>query len=257
MKPRLCVGNDSDSDKVRKAVRGLKVMARLGKRAQAALDELERDGQCPRGVAWLERYDGSYLEDGLESLRVRTSAGLFRCRDVTREDLPGWGDLRLEFGPLDEDERPNGQTFRFFPVYFVGRGLACDVSDDEPGAVKEIVHRPGKFTSEVGQARIKRGGSVTFKPKHAVDDNVVRIYRDPEASEKAKESAERFARAVADLLVSVATYRWEEDAVPQWLLDLNREVPGWLLEDGYVRRWSEQILVWAKNVRVVSEVMES
>lgn len=253
-KPRVCVGNESDPAEVRKALRGLKMMVRLGHRAQKALDALERDGEYREGIAWLER-SGQWRGSGLEDLVVETASGIFPYQGVSREDLPGWKELQLEFGSLDEDER-SGQTFKFFPIHLVGKGLAYDSERDEPGHVLETVLAPRRF-SEIGQARLKRNGSVTFSSDRSDDDKILKVYRDVTSSDKAWDSAERFAEAVADRLIRANACGFEQDRVPQWLLDLRKEVPGWLIEDGMVQDWFEQILLWAKNVRIVSEVMES
>ena len=258
MRTRLCVGNESDPAEVRKALHGLRMMARLGCRAQRALDALERDGKFPHAVALLERDE--YGGCGLEALRVKAASGIFPARGVTRDTLPGWEDLKLEFGPLDEEERPNKQTYRFFSVYLVGKGFAYDNQCEENGVVQDIVFGDITFgighygPGEIGQARLKQGGSVSFSPND--EGKVLKVYRDVTSSDRARDSAGRFAKAVANRLVRTDHHGFERHHVPQWLLDLRRAVPGWLLED-FVQDWFEQILLWAKNVRIVSEVMES
>jgi hypothetical protein len=261
-------------------------MARLGRRAQKALDALEGEGEYREGIAWLEICE-RWAGDGLESLRVETAPGIFAYQGVTRDNLPGWKDLRLEFGPLDQDVLPSKQVFRFFPVYLVGKGLMFHHpndnggEDDEKGEVLEttlspptapkpfppkVKKRRGKrrrfrrHPTEIGQARLKSSNGITFSPESAPnsgDDTVIRIYKDITSSDNAMEAANRFGQLVAAHLIRTTTYFFEMEDIPQWLLDLQREVPGWLIEDGYIQNWFDQILLWAKNLKIVSEVMES
>lgn len=74
---RYCVGHESDPDKVEQVVRGLRILARLGRRAERALAAIGR-GEEFGPVVWLGRpsqritlsqdHSRTWLGSGLEGL---------------------------------------------------------------------------------------------------------------------------------------------------------------------------------------------
>lgn len=250
MTDRLCIGNESDPEAVRDAVRGLKMMARLGRRAQRALESLERDGEIPERVVWLKV--GDTWSNGLERLQVRTSGPWLRHRPVSRDDVPGWSDISMDLGSVEEDTI-SGSVVKCFQVGLSGTCLWWNREEQEV-ARRGLGSPSRKFSGSIGYVRLKKSGSPTFDPDHGHwdvppdDRKVFRISSD--------EAVARIADLAACRLVTPSLMSYD-DSYPVLMKDLRREIPKWLVEDGMAQKWRDQICEWASSVRVVAEVMDT
>lgn len=256
---RYCAGHESDPEKVQRVIKGLKVLARLGRRAERALAAMER-GESFGPVAWLGRPDDRlswhsgnrrFLGSGLEGLCLNTAHSLAPCHQISREDIPGWADLSIQFGELDE-EIISKNTVRFFQLKLSGMGLHF-----RDGQISSF--RLTGAGCVFGDVRLKSDGSLSMLPQYhmwAIPDEARRVIRIPAGGLKADEAARRIADVVAAALIRGPYSSREEECYPQELMDLRKEVPGWLLEDGTVRRWIDQIREHAASVRAVADVME-
>lgn len=104
------VGNNSTEAGIEQAVEGLRRTVELGKKAQEALDGLERDGHWDETVIW-----------------VMTSSGLMRGkfpthRPVSRADLPDLGSLAFVLGKGEKDSC-GGHSGTSYPLTIQGTGV--------------------------------------------------------------------------------------------------------------------------------------
>lgn len=257
---RYCVGHESDPDKVEQVVRGLRILARLGRRAERALAAMGR-GEEFGPVVWLGRpsqritlsqdHSRTWLGSGLEGLCLNTARSLSPFRPTSRDDVPGWANLSVEFGKLDE-EIISKSTVRFFQLRLSGTGVHFRDGRVSPFRLSS----PG---NDLGEVRLKRDGSLTLSPQYhawAVPEEMRKVIRIPAGGPGLDRAARRLADVAATALVRGPYSRLDEDSYPRELVDLRKEVPGWLLEDGSAQRWIAQIREHAASIRAVSDVME-
>jgi len=257
---RYCVGHESDPETVRKAVKGLRMLARLGKRAERALAAMER-GEDFGPVVWLGRpedrlkfrpgHDRRYIGDGLESFCLNRAGSLTKFRGVSREDLPNWEELDVKFGKLDEEDISKN-TVRFFQLRLSGFGLHC-----RDGKILPLpLVGPGCV---IGDVRLKSDGSLSLSPQYhvwTVPDDSRRVIRIPSNGKVADKTMARIANVVA-MAVIRGPYSWREEAeYPQELMELRKLIPSWLLEDGMIQCWVDRVRKHAASIRAVADVME-
>lgn len=255
---RICAGNESDPREVERAVRGLRILARLGRRAERALAALDRGEEFLEPVAWLDQSRHHHIGAGLESLRIRAAHAMPRYREVSRSDIPGWGDFSLEFGELDEDVIC-GQTVQFFEVHLEATRL---IFDGDTGEVSHRRVRRSRFgRSQIGSVRLKSNSSLTFDPYYnwdKVPEGKKGVFPIPRSGkgEKFEEAARRLSDvAAASLLSPPRPDRWRGHPYPQVMKDLRTEAPGWIYLGGFAHQWLWAICEWARSVRTVTEVM--
>lgn len=237
MHKKFCVNNRSDPKSVTEAVTALKRMVRFGKRAERALKELETEGFFDGRVPVMDPCYKSY-----SARVVRFPAYI----PISRDDIPGWKDMTIDFGELHKGSH-GGHEFRQFQVFFRGTALAAETEDyTHTGKILYEPQKHGVKTSQLGYCRIKSNGSVTFAPCFCGYPNVpsvIRVKRNPEASDKTRTEALQFATMLAYVIIQCNDgYGYDREKIPQQLLDLRVALPVWLVEDGIVRRMFNEIL---------------
>lgn len=257
---RIAVGNDPDPGRVKEAVHGLRVMARLGRRAQRALEALERDGEFNEPAIWLKRSNqwDRWITAGAKCFP--------RYEGVSRKDFPGWGQFKLDFEAIEEDEERNGNTFKYFPLRLVAPWIKwspAEFKTDEEGNETEEVLKPARIdrsskpgVHKVGRARIRKRGAA-YEATHVMrysqnEKAVFRLYRDMDWNDSAREVAAVVAKTAASRLVRYNDFC---EAPPADMVGLRNRVALWLVEDGFIQKWSTEILDHARDFSLVQEVM--
>lgn len=220
---RFCVDNQSDPDKVKEAVRALRRTVKLGRRAEKALEALRTHGHFDGKVAVFGTWGGARY-----SAEIHTFPAY---REASRSDIPNWEQICIECGECEKGSH-GGATFRQAPVYF--KGLALDLERDESmvltGRVVAKLQQAKIYSAKLGNCRMKSNGQVTFAPESRYcSKGVFRVRRDPREEEIAQ-----FAEVLAKCLVKYGDGYRESEKVPQHMLDLRKEVRGWLIEDGFI-----------------------
>lgn len=252
---RYCFGNEADPKAVEKAIHGLRLMAKFGRRAERALAAIGRGEEFPHDVAWLEPHRDRYIGSGLESLAVYAAHSVMEYRPVLREGVPGWGQLDLILGSLDED-KICGSDVHFFEVSLAGTTLRYD---SDAGSVFHVKAGPRDTFNGLGSVRLKSNGALTFQPdsRSSGEKKVQRIYRSSD-SERNADAIRALAQAAAAVIVpDPPRHGSKADLYPQELKSLRENIPGWLIADGTAADWLRRICDWAASVKVVSEVMEA
>ena len=249
MPKRFCVDNQSDPKSVARAITDLKRMAHLGDRAKKILEALETNGHFDGRMPVLT------LDRGLYRVETRRYPAF---EPISRDDIPGWYNLTVECGELKESKY-GGSKFWAMPVYLNGTALMMGRDSDGTykGKVLKVTMKCRFDRARLGECRLKSNGTVTFEAASNYRwgiSGVFRIKRDPDASDKTREEANIFARMVAQCLVNYGEVNYYGGPIireiPQKMLDLQAEVPKWLIEDGLVKRMFNDILDVIEVVKV-------
>lgn len=252
----FCLDNRSDPESVARAKKALRRMIRLGKRAEKIMERIETvghfDGRMPLVFFGRKTYGN---HDGYDVSIHRFPA----YRSISRDDVPGWNDITVECGEREEGSY-GGSKFWTMPVYLKGSALVEEIDDKyaRTGRVNVMNLKATLKSARLGECRLKSNGTVTFDTDRAFSYgiNVFRIRRNPDASDKAREEATLFAKAVARSLIrheenTGSYYRESNTKTPQKLLDLQATIPRWLLEDGFVKRMFNDMLDAIEVVKVM------
>ena len=239
---RFVVDNRSDPEAVREAVTDLKRLIRLGKHAEKALQKIRSEGH----------YDGRVATVGCSCPGGYLSASIHRFPayvPVFRDMIPGWENLAIWCGEVGVDSH-GGTKFPTISVHLSGNGFS--MNSEKPGFTFPVQFDAiPKGQSRIGFLRLKKNGDVTFTPVHGYASPVIRVWRNPELS-KTRAAMAEFARIVAKKLVHGGEpYEQSRINVPQWMIDLNREAAGWMVEDGIVKRMFNDMLDAALVVKVI------
>lgn len=234
----FCVNNSSDPRVVKAAIQALRRTVKHGKRAEKVLKELETNGY----------YDGKVLAFAKFSKKFLATTYAFPVRKcILREDIPGWKELSLDFGECRFGSH-GGMRFKTMPVYLLGKSLNLGLNSDFNPTGK-IFARPqsSKIPSALlGECRMKSNGHVTFAPGSSTMNRgkVTRIRKSPRRDE-----ATVFAKIVTEKLVNFNGVH--PNLVPQPMLDLKKEVPLWLIEDGHIDRMMASMMDMIEVVKVM------
>jgi hypothetical protein len=215
------VGNNSSELAVEQAVEGLRRTVELGKKAQAALDGLERDGRWDKTVVWVAQGSSQYM--------VLTRGKFPPHRPVSRDDLPSMESLAFVFGK-GVKESYGGHAGTCYPVWIQGQGVV-----DAGG---ELLHRQIVCPNPVASLRVSARAisyisnssawPVTVKLK-GFDSMLAKVGRQ-------ESTIERVAADVSHHLVTVAGNQKEFTQPGADLFKMARE---WLVQDGHALRMLE------------------
>jgi hypothetical protein len=243
---RFVVDNNSDPAEAKQVLRQLRRTVRLGKIAERALKSLEERGSFDSRVVVLHREYGYYCA------AVRK---LSAYRPFSRDDVPGWPELTVVCGKKTIGSH-GGSRFDQVSLWLLGTGFAPRRHIKPVDQWEQVTLRKGVPGARLGTCRMKANGEVTFVVSSSLEETtncVIRISRNPGASAKSLAEAQRFARVVAACLVDVGRPHELElfKKCPQYLTDLRRAAPDWLIEDGHVHRMFNDILDAVAVVRVM------
>jgi hypothetical protein len=236
---RFCVNNSSNPDVARRAIVELKRTVRFGKRAEQALEALEREGHFDGKVAVFTR-DCYY------------SAAVYRLpayQPVSRDDIPEWDGVSVECGEKRMGHH-GGAKFHTVPIYLSGTALLVQTNDK---SVK-VARKPQGLkiaTAMLGECRLKSNKTVTFaaNSRYRQTGSVFHIKRD---IDETRYEAGEFANIVSQALVQFDGHDWAaRSSIPQKILDLRAAVSEWLIEDGKIRQMFNSILDAIEVVRVM------
>jgi len=241
---RFCVDNNSDLQRAVEAVRDLKRMVKLGRRAEKILTALQEEGRFDGKIPLVTKA----VRDPYYNVVVHNFPAY---EPISRDDIPDWDNLSIECGEREEGSH-GGSKFWEMPVFLRGTALAMELKNDTgyTGRVVKVKMHVKQHRAKLGEARMKSNGTVTFDPnsRYANGRGVFRIKRNVEASDKTRQEAEAFAKVVARCLVNfsleVSSYYGMQNQckIPQKMLDLQAAASAWLLEDGHVKRFFKDIL---------------
>jgi len=213
------VNNRSDEAAIEKALAGLRTMAKLGRKAQAALDALEHEGCYDKVVILAETSE--YDKTRIPTLRK----GRFpRYRSVSREDLPGLADLTLSLGHGSKTQY-GGHSCVEYVLSLSGMGVVEKAGELLP---HEIV------PTLVGQLRVS-SRAVSY-----LDDNSAwfltnKMKRLDLMLAKVAESGAA-SRLAINIRRTVVTHDDKQQEFTQRGLDLWRSAEDWIRDDGHSLR---------------------
>lgn len=251
----LHIGGSLDPKHVRKTIHGLRLLARLGRRAERDLADLKRDGELLRPTAWLEAGGDNWSNKGLESLSIHVTNSITKHEAVFRDDVPEWNNISIYFSSLRK-QKVGPYKVDCFDVFLSG------VSMEWNSFTKKMkYHSIGKDASErtglVGHVRLKKNGHISFSPNYNgwIYHSVM---KGPFNMSKARpeKMAKILAESVACNLIKHAHNYEERKMYLAKLSILRRDIPKWLVEDGTAESFVDQIKSWSSSVRVVTDIME-
>ena len=219
------VNNNSNEVAIEKAVVGLRNMVELGRRAQVALDALERDGYYDKNVIWAENtnYDKNYpsLRKGKFPAFVRTS----------REDLACMSTLSLSLGNGARSQY-GGHSCVEYVVILSGEGV-CDVKGQlRPNEIRGIV---------VGTLRVS-GKTISWVEGNSAWKITTRMRKIEPMLEKAKTARDVMHRMSLCMRNAVVGHANDQAEFTQRGGDLFKNVSDWLVDGGHVERMLLDIL---------------
>lgn len=236
---RFCVGNDPDPVLRRKALRGLRAMARLGRAAEAVLRDIESKGWSDRRSWWV----GGRKGKDWHLPRFRGPVPFPLHEPCTRESVPGYRDIRVELeGPVSDR---HGST----PYNAVEVVLSRPVLR---WGGRRVAWR--RERSVVGKLRITSTGGTLYLSVPERKSRPEQRREEPGAIRILKEVGDRRKALMA---ANVATWVADDraDGAPPLAVDLRRKLPGWLLEDGMVDLWLDELRRFLSDRKIVSHVM--
>lgn len=204
-------------------------MVRYGKIAEKALRDLREKGFCDRQVPIATR--AHEFSNGW--VNIATFPAFV---DVSRKDVPGYGDFRVSFGQTVRGEHGGCPTTE---VRIHLHATAWSQHDDS--------WKPRGL--HVGNARLKRNGEVVFVSNRSegIDREAVSKLYGRADSPESREAHLNIGNAVAHHLVRV----YKEKDVSQPMIDLRQKIGAWLVEDGYVRTICQVVRSGAKVALVL------
>jgi hypothetical protein len=213
------VNNRSDEAAIEKAIQGLRNMVDLGKKAQEALDALERDGHYDKTVVFAELND--YDKGRLPNLKH----GKFPAYcPVSREDLPGLANLTVSLG-RGYSTQYGGHCCVEYVLSLTGTGVT-----DEAG---KLVPREIAPTS-VGQLRVS-SRTISFLDGSSAWFLTNKMKRLDLMLAKVAESGAA-SRLAINVKRAVVTHDDNQQEFTQRGLDLWRSAEDWIRDDGHSLR---------------------
>lgn len=226
------VGTSSDPREVRRAIVGLRAMARMGKVAERALAEIGEKGHYSGRAPWI-RKRGSWLDLHVSRLPTRP--------EMTREGIPGYGRPAVSLDSVHELEKVGGARY---PVYAVSATMACYAPD-------------GWETRKVRIGRLRLNTKLgTFFPSlpsleagDGVEDRKQKCYS-VSLSRDVVPKVSLMCRVLAE---NAAGRRLGKD--PRCAV-FSRRMQSWLEEDGHGASVLEELREFAQRHRAVQHVMD-
>lgn len=231
----FCVDNSSQPDEIRGALHNLRRAIRYGKVAESALKQLQSVGHYDGRVPCVQQkmvYDRS----GIEVHRFP------KLETIHRSHIPGYQDFQIH---LSEKKSSYYHKRAEFEVIF--DGLYTQYDEDEKKIIVKHTGEPGAHSGEFGKVRLC-SHYISFYPSSLRQDTS-KIFHNcnlPGASD----AMYSFAAAIANVVY--ADIRWKTD-YPQQIVDLHKNLPKWLVDDGFCRKWFREI----RDHVAVASVMET
>jgi hypothetical protein len=218
------VNNRSDEAAIEKAVQGLRNMVDLGKKAQEALDALERDGHCNKTVVFAEL---NYDKGRIPNLK----RGRFPAYcPVSREDLPGLANLTVSLG-RGYSTQYGGHCCVEHVLSLTGTGVT-----DEAG---KLVPREIAPTS-VGQLRVS-SKTISFLDGSSAWFLTNKMKRLDPMLAKMRES-DAMDRLAINVRRALIEHGGKQQEFSQKGLDLWRTAEDWIRDDGHALRLFQDAL---------------
>lgn len=243
----LSVKGTAKVEDVAAYVRGLRQMARLGKLAQSAIAQIERDGFVEGRFPVFNKSYGNTVENARFSKAV----------EIRRDMMPSFDDLKVELRDARRGKH-GGTEYRRASIFLTGTGCVHVQSDVKKKLfASRLDHVP--IIEPIGYLRLKRNGPPSFDN----DRNVFQVYEEFKW-DGAKKYAEALAKAVSNAVSNVQipgrpqSYKSQqvshyfERVDTQVIRDLEVATRNWLIEEGHIERLSRDLRVAAKLFEVMS-----
>jgi hypothetical protein len=231
----FCVNNSSDPEDVKEAIHALRRMIRYGKLADKALQQIQTVGHYDGRVPCTEQKARGYGHPGIQYQKFPA------YKSISRDQIIGYKDFKISLSEKRDTGNPNIE----FDVYFEGFYTHFD---DE--AMKFVTkHTNDKdYLNLVGKLRVC-SNYLSFRASYSTKLPAVKIFNNCNLP-GANAAMLSFASAV-----SYAVFlgiQWLTN-VPQQTIDLHKNLPAWLIEDGFCRKWFREI----RDHVAVASVMET
>lgn len=223
--PTFVVDDDIDPDSAYRAVSALKRMIRLGKVAESALEQLRRQGFCDTRVPTLSPQYGGYRYEA-HRLAARPT--------VSRKNLPDPARLVLSLGKL-RDSDWSGHPCKEATIFLTGPQTT------------QIKAHPVKFRTYEKETEV---GFVRLNKNHLswwCEGRAHRVYKEM----KYAKEADLFS--LGEFIANKIVRKNEEGDRSAMLVILREQAAEWLVEDGHVQRWMQEL----RTQTPILEVMEA
>jgi hypothetical protein len=231
----FCVDNSSQPEYATATLHELRRTIRYGKIAQHALRQLQTVGH----------YDGrvpcTHQRSGYNSAKVDVHK-FPKLEAIHRGLIPGYQDFQIR---LSEKKSSYYHKRAEFDVIFDGL-YTCWDAETQQSVVKHTGDEGG-YGGEFGKVRVCTN-HISFIASNVRQEHV-KIFHNCNLP-GADDQMILFARAVATMVF--VDIRWKTD-YPQQIVDLHKNLPRWLVEDGFCRRWFREI----RDHVAVASVMET
>ena len=222
----FAANNSSDPVEAKKVITSLKRISRLGRHAELILKKLESDGF----------YDGvgAYIinRGDAKDYNLIIQTGTFpKIKPITRNDIQGFGDYRLEFGQLKQRSSRYNWTNDpdYVPVFLLGQEALMWNG-------QEVVKLALKH--KIGDVRLlKKGLSFRHKRDRSYNSSTIKIYT-KHNSAGGKEAKNSLGINIAEKIIQYNPY---DESVPYSLKDLRKMIPRWLDEDGILDKLTDEL----------------
>ena len=229
MKPDLSLlaaDGTADEKVVRTAYQGLRLAARLGRRAERALESLRRDGYLEGSFPVVRC--GRLSDDG----RVVRTTYFERKSVPARDQGPPLSDIALSFGRIGEGSH-GGTEFGEVPVKIAGTFLVQ----------KERTLNRYAGECRLGRLRLKKG-----QPSLELDGEgtVVPVYQEFRSG-----AAAIAAEAIGEFVASMAVTVSHGERETHFTAALREAACRWLVEEGHVARVCREMRRTARVMEVM------
>jgi len=239
-KYQFSVDHFSDDKSARTQLLHLRRMARLGKVAERALADIERQGYTNkllpvavvRKEAWRQQNGGLPFSHDVQHVRFR------QREDISRADLGPMDQIHVEFGSMKDG------------YYSAFKNKEAPVSIKGP--FRRQVNAQGQLVTEnlsveIGKVRINKS-HLSFV-EGSYNGTAWQVYKSIKVSPHALAAYKGIAICVAKAIVDTAPNIAKSARVH----DLQTNAPDWLVEDGHIERLCQEIHSTIK----ILEVMEA
>jgi hypothetical protein len=234
MIPKFSVGNDADPKLVRKAINGLRAMAKLGKIAEKALRDIQEHGYCEDRSYWLQLNPYSHR-------RNFKLTNFPRFKPSDRDSIPGYLDMYLTFGDLKVDS----STFRTYNMINIDLHHPKLEWDDS-----------GKYwwtqsVSTIGKLKIlSSGGSIFLTAVH-----YPHLSKEKSGALRLFKTLRPYQRDWITRIVSIWIADYRLQGAPTIASQLRHQLPVWLVEDKFIDTWHQQFQQFIANYKSIKYVM--
>lgn len=230
----FCVDNSSQPDEIKVAIHNLKRSIRYGKLAEHALQQLQTIGHYDGRVPCVQTkliYDKS----GIVSHRFP------KLEAIHRGLIPGYQDFQIRLSDKKEHYKRAS-----YDVLFSGYYTKYD--EDTKKIVVAHTDDDHSHSGHIGRVHVC-SNHISFHAS-SIRQDTGKIFHNCNLP-GADDAMMLFARAVAAMVFM--DMRWSTDNYPQQIVDLYKNLPRWLVDDGFCRRWFREI----RDHVAVASVMET